>query len=64
MKLEKFKSGTYLEQDKYKSFLPTKINEDFEYDDMMINKLLAEAERELSKLNTYAKLLPDIDLYI
>jgi len=64
LKLEKFKSGTYLQQDKYKSFLPTKINEDFEYDDMMINKLLAEAERELSKLNTYAKLLPNIDLYI
>ncbi|MCL2859342.1 MAG: Fic family protein [Oscillospiraceae bacterium] len=64
MKLDKFKSGIYLQQDNYKSFLPTKINEDFEYDDMLINKLLAEAERELSKLNTYAKLLPNIDLYI
>jgi len=64
LKLDKFKSGIYLQQDNYKSFLPTKINEDFEYDDMLINKLLAEAERELSKLNTYAKLLPNIDLYI
>ena len=64
MKLDKFKSGIYLQQDNYKSFLPTKINEDFEYEDMMINKLLSEAERELSKLNTYAKLLPNIDLYI
>lgn len=64
MKLENYKSGTYRNQDNYRSFLPTTINQDYEYSDMMITKLLSEAERQLSKLNTYARLLPNIDLYI
>lgn len=44
MKLENYKSGIYRNQDNYRSFLPTIINQDYEYSDMMITKLLSEAE--------------------
>ena len=47
MKFEKFKSGTYLQQYQYKSFLPEKINRQWIWDDPRINVLLEKATRAL-----------------
>ena len=53
MNLKEFKSGTYQQQYKYKSFLPSKINQTFTWDDPQINVLLEDATRALGELNAF-----------
>lgn len=64
MKLEKFKSGVYIDQGDYKTFLPIKINESWDWEDPKINSLLEEASIELGGLNSFSDLIPNIDVYI
>lgn len=64
MKVEKFNSGVYINCDDYKSFKPTYINENLEWTDCEINILLEEASKELGGLNSFADLIPNIDVYI
>ena len=64
MKLEEFKSGKYLQQRDYKSFSPLKINHQWVWEDAKINTLLADANRKLSSLDTFAMQVPDIDIFI
>lgn len=64
MKISKFKSGKKLKQDDYYCFIPNPINFEWEIDNIKITNLLSKAERELSKLNSYSRLIPDVDLYI
>jgi hypothetical protein len=47
MKFEQFKSGVYRNQYNYKSFLPSKINQEWTWDDPRINVLLEKANRYL-----------------
>lgn len=64
MKIEEFNSGSYLQQNEYKSFSPTKINQQWIWEDAKINTLLAEANRKLGALDTFATQVPDIDIFI
>ena len=63
-KLEDFKAGQYINVDDYKSFIPSKINEDWIWNDSQLNKLLAEANLQLGALNGFAEQIPNIDIYI
>lgn len=64
MKFQNFKSGTYTKHEGFKAFLPSTINHAWEWDDTEINSLLEKASSELGGLNSYADLIPDIELYI
>ncbi|MDD2481568.1 MAG: Fic family protein [Lutispora sp.] len=64
MKVEKFKSGIYIRQNDYSTFKPAYINETWDWEDSEINILLEEASRELGGLNSFADLIPNIDVYI
>ncbi len=64
MRLEDFISGEYKQQFKYKSFMPSRINCEFTWDNPDINVLLEQANAELSKLNLMSKFIPNINLFI
>ena len=64
MKLEEYKSGQYIKMDDYKAFIPSKINFNWGWDDTKLDKLLAEANRQIGELNAYSLLIPNVDLYI
>lgn len=64
MKFEKFESGVYRNQYKYKSFLPAKINQEWTWDDPRINVLLEKATQTLGELNAFSRIVPNVDLFI
>lgn len=64
MKLEDYNSGQYIKMNDYKAFIPSKINYNWGWDDTKLDKLLAEANRQIGELNAYSLLIPNVDLYI
>lgn len=64
MKLEEYKSGECVKMNDYKAFIPSKINYNWGWDDTKLDKLLAEANRQIGELNAYSLLIPNVDLYI
>ena len=64
MKLEEYNSGKYVKMNDYKAFIPSKINYNWGWDDTKLDKLLAEANRQIGELNAYSLLIPNVDLYI
>ena len=65
MILENYKSGNLIESTAgYKYFLPTKINEEWIWQDQQIGKLLEKAAIKLGELNSFSILIPNIDLFI
>ena len=64
MKLEEYKSGKYVKMNDYKAFIPSNINYNWGWDDTKLDKLLAEANRQIGELNAYSLLIPNVDLYI
>lgn len=64
IELEKYKSGTYEKAYQYEYFVPTKINDKWSWQNQNINTLLEKAAIKLGELNSYAKLVPNIDLFI
>ena len=64
MKLEEHQSGEYVKLNDYKAFIPSKINYNWGWDDTKLDKLLAEANRQIGELNAYSLLIPNVDLYI
>ncbi|MBL7692021.1 MAG: Fic family protein [Flavipsychrobacter sp.] len=62
--LEKYNSGTLQSGIGYRYFVPTKINDQWQWQDAMLNTLLEKASIQLGELNSYAKLVPNIDLFI
>ena len=63
-KLEDFESGNYIKVNDYKSFIPSKINTEWIWNDSELNKLLFEATLQLGTLNGFAEQIPNIDIYI
>jgi len=48
----------------YNYFLPTKINDQWEWQDAELNTLIEQAALKLGELNSYSKLVPNLDLYL
>ena len=61
---EAFESGHWQEQFKYKSFTPTMINREWQWQDPQINTLLEQASRALAELDAFTQIVPDVDLFI
>jgi Fic family protein len=64
IKIEKYGSGTNIQQTDYKSFSPSRINDQWTWEDGKINTLLSNANRKLGELDAYSTHVPDIDLFI
>ena len=63
-RIEDFKAGSLVKILDYKFFMPNFINEELTWTDQKINKLLEEASYQLGQLNSFAKLVPNVDLFI
>lgn len=64
IQIEKYKSGEIRQGTGYKYFMPTLVNKEWIWNDPKINKLIENASFELGQLNSYAKLVPNVDLFI
>lgn len=65
IELEKFQAGRFEQSPTgYAYFLPNKINDQWTWSDQQINKLLERAAIKLGELNSFARLVPSIDLFI
>lgn len=62
--LEKYISGHWQPGKGYKYFLPEYINSQWFWADAQLNTLLEKASIKLGELNSYARLVPNIDLFI
>lgn len=65
IQLEKYIAGKPVKDHTgYKYFLPNPINDTWVWDDPGINALLEKAALKLGELNSFSKLVPNIDLFI
>jgi Fic family protein len=64
IQLEKYSAGRYQPGAGYKYFLPNPINEQWQWNDPLLNTLLEKAAIRLGELNAYSQLVPNIDLFI
>lgn len=64
MDIKDFSAGTFLQEYKYKSFSPSKVNEEWTWSDASINSLLEEANFKLGELNAFSIYTPNIDMFI
>jgi len=62
--IEKFTSGHLEKGVAYRYFLPNKINFQWQWADGSLNTLLEKASIKLGELNSFARLVPNIDLFI
>lgn len=62
--LEKFKSGHFEESVGYKYFVPNLINDEWIWKSPIINNLLEKAAVKLGELNSFSRLVPNIDLFL
>jgi Fic family protein len=64
IQLEKYISGEIRKSIGYKYFMPNLINDEWIWTDPKLNKLIENASFELGQLNSFAKLVPNVDLFI
>lgn len=64
MELEKFIAGRIEKGTGYKYFVPVGINEQWIWKNPTINKLLEKAAVKIGELNSFANLVPNVDLFI
>ncbi len=65
IQLEKYESGKTLKHPTgYSYFCPHFINDQWVWEDQSINQLLEKAAIKLGELNSFSKLVPNIDLFI
>ena len=62
--MKNFVAGRYKQQQEYKSFTPSFVNNQFAWENPQIGVLLEQAGRLLGELNAYAELIPDVDFFI
>ena len=62
--MKNYKSGKYINQGTFKSFLPEKINKQWNIENMELVNLLSQADRQLGRLDMYSEYIPNIDLFI
>lgn len=62
--LEQFNAGQYEKGYEYRYFRPSLINDTWLWQTPLINTLLEKAAVKLGELNSYARLVPNIDLFI
>ena len=64
IQLEQFQSGQYEKGYEYRYFVPANINDEWVWQSPQINALLEKAAIKLGELNSFARLVPNIDLFI
>lgn len=64
IKLENYKAGHKERERGYSYFVPTKVNAQWEWNTPEVNLLLEKAAIKLGELNSYARLVPNTDLFI
>ena len=64
IQLEDYKSGHVEQGIGYKYFVPSLINDEWTWQDASINTLLEKASLRLGELNSFSRLVPNIDLFI
>ena len=64
MELEAFKAGHLEKSIGYRYFLPEPINQEWTWQTASLNVLLERAGVKLGELNSFARLVPNIDLFI
>lgn len=64
MNIEKFKSGKWLKSGQYRCFLPSEINHDWQIQNAKLQRKIEAASLRLGELNSYARFVPNIDLFI
>ena len=62
--IEKYRSGHFEKGFGYKFFVPELINDEWSWRVPIINKLMEKAAIKLGELNSFARLVPNIDLFI
>ncbi|RFF26706.1 MULTISPECIES: Fic family protein [unclassified Wenzhouxiangella] len=62
--MKSFKAGSWVRQGSYRSFQPTLINRQWSLDDMEIQALLSQADRQLGRLDMFSECVPNIELFI
>ena len=62
--IEGFNAGKYETGYDYQYFVPEPINYQWEWTDGTLNELLEKASIKLGELNSFARLVPNIDLFI
>jgi Fic family protein len=62
--IEDFKAGNLEKGFNYRYFVPTAINQQWQWADGTLNELLEKASIKVGELNSFAKLVPNIDLFI
>ena len=64
IRLENYQSGHIEQGVGYKYFVPSLINDEWTWQDTTINNLLEKASLRLGELNSFSRLVPNIDLFI
>lgn len=64
IELEKYQAGHYEKAFGYQYFVPSKINDEWTWTTPALNRLLEKAAVKLGELNSFSKLVPNIDLFI
>lgn len=64
IQLEKYIAGEIRKSVGYKYFMPNYINDEWSWTDPKLNRLIESASYELGQLNSFARLVPNIDLFI
>lgn len=65
IQLENFRPGEWeVSPTGYKHFVPDKINDSWIWEDPQVNRLLEKAAIKLGELNSFSRLVPNIDLFI
>ncbi len=62
--LESYRAGEYRKSYQYSYFLPDLINDRWQWTSTEINHLLEKAAVKLGELNSFARLVPNMDLFI